>query len=147
MEFNHDNVSGIHPWYSFTLGIFPWYCKWHWPLVFILPWHLSTHGIYPWYCKWHPPMEFIHPWYFLMVLWHPPMLFIHPWNWPMVFWHPPMVFIHPWNWPMLIPWMLASPTPSTLRYCCWWVCYRLNSCCYMIVSLMIRLYVVDEQDI
>ena len=42
--------NDIHPWYSSTHGIYPWYCKWHLPMFFVHPWNLSTHGIYPW---WH----------------------------------------------------------------------------------------------
>ena len=33
----------IHPWYSSTHGIYPWYCKWYLPMVL-------AHGIRLWYC-------------------------------------------------------------------------------------------------
>jgi len=29
--------------------------KWHQPMVLIHPYYSSTHGIYPWYCKWNSP--------------------------------------------------------------------------------------------
>jgi len=30
--------------------------KWHQLMVLIQPYYSSTHGIYPWYYKWHPPV-------------------------------------------------------------------------------------------
>ena len=73
--------NGINPWYSSTHAIHP-------PMEFT---HGIVSGIYPWYCKWHPPMVFIHPWYCDIHPWYsfthgidPWYYNIHPWNWPVV---------------------------------------------------------------
>ena len=57
-------MSSTHGIHRPIIFILPWYCKW--PMVCIHPWHSFTHGIYPWYCKWYLPMVLahgIHLWY------------------------------------------------------------------------------------
>ena len=51
MVFSHGIVSGIHPWYSSSHGIYPLTEFTHGIVSDIHPWYSFTHGIYP-------PMEF-----------------------------------------------------------------------------------------